>query len=87
MAKAVTRAAERAGLDPSGLATHTGRRTTVTVLYAEAGLDLSDIARYVGHAGEATTAGYVRHLGERPKNMAAKAAAILDPATNQPTVR
>ena len=87
VAKAVTRAAERAGLDPSGLATHTGRRTTVTVLYAEAGLDLSDIARYVGHAGEATTAGYVRHLGERPKNMAAKAAAILDPATNQRTAR
>ena len=87
VSKAVVRAAERAGLDASGLATHTGRRTTVTVLYAEAGLDLSDIARYVGHAGEATTAGYVRHLGERPKNTAAKAAAILDPATNQRTAR
>jgi len=43
----------------------------VTVLYAEAGLDLSDIARYVGHKGEATTAGYVRSLGERPKATAA----------------
>ena len=80
VAKAVTRAAERAGLDPSGLSTHTGRRTAVTVLYAEAGLDLSDIARFVGHAGEATTAGYVRSLGERPKATAATAAAMLDPS-------
>jgi hypothetical protein len=51
----------------------------VTVLYAEAGLDLSDIARYVGHAGEATTAGYVKLLGERPRATAAMAAAMLDP--------
>jgi integrase len=79
--KAITRAAQRAGLDPTGLAIHTGRRTTVTVLYTEVGLDLSDIARYVGHAGEATTSGYVRHLGERPKTMAARAAAVLDPTT------
>ena len=81
VAKAVTRAAERSGIDPVGLSTHTGRRTAVTVLYAEAGLDLSDIARYVGHAGEATTAGYVRSLGERPKATAKVAAAMLDPAT------
>ena len=78
-AKAVTRAATRAGIDPKGIATHTGRRTAVTVLYAEAGLDLSDIARYVGHAGEATTAGYVRSLGERPRATAAMAASMLDP--------
>ena len=78
-AKAVTRAATQAGLDPQGIATHTGRRTAVTVLYAEAGLDLSDIARYVGHKGEATTAGYVRSLGERPKATAAMAASMLDP--------
>ena len=80
VAKAVARAAERSGIDPVGLSTHTGRRTAVTVLYAEAGLDLSDIARYVGHAGEATTAGYVRSLGERPKATAATAAALLDPS-------
>lgn len=79
VAKAVTRAAERVGIDPAGIATHTGRRTAVTVLYAEAGLDLSDIARYVGHAGEATTAGYVRSLGERPKATAVMAASMLDP--------
>ena len=46
----------------------------MTVLYAEAGLDLGDIARYVGHACEATTAGYVRSLGERPRATAAMAA-------------
>ena len=72
-AKAVTRAA-----------THTGRRTAVTVLYAEAGLDISDIARYVGHKGEATTAGYVRSLGERPKATAAMAASMLDPSAARP---
>jgi hypothetical protein len=84
VAKAVTRAALRAGLDPSGLGTHAGRRRTVTVLYAEAGLELSDIARYAGHAGEATTLGYVRHLGQRPKTMAA---GILDCAIEDaPTV-
>ena len=82
-AKAVTRAATRAGIDPKGIATHTGRRTAVTVLYAEAGLDLSDIARYVGHKGEATTAGYVRSLGERPKATAAMAASMLDPASTR----
>lgn len=81
MAKAVTHAAERAGIDPIGLSTHTGRRTAVTVLYAEGGLDLSDIARYVGHASETTTAGYVRSLGERPKATAEKAAFMLDPRT------
>jgi integrase len=84
VAKAITTAAERAGLDPTGLSTYTGRRTAVTVLYAEAGLDLSDIARYVGHAGEATTAGYVRSLGERPKATAATAAAMLDPRAAAP---
>lgn len=35
--KVVERAAVRAGLDPSGLATHTGRRTVITVLYAPTG--------------------------------------------------
>ena len=79
-AKAVTHAATRAGIDPKGIATHTGRRTAVTVLSPEASLDLSDIARYVGHKGEATTAGYVRSLGERPKATAAMAAPMLDPA-------
>jgi integrase len=83
VAKAVTRAAEHSGIDPVGLSTHTGRRTAVTVLYAEAGLDLSDIARYVGHAAEATTAGYVKSLGERPKATPAMAASMLDPSVSR----
>jgi hypothetical protein len=41
----VTKAAERACLYAAGLATHTGRRTAVTVLYAEAGLDRRDNVR------------------------------------------
>lgn len=77
--KAVTRAARKVGIDPTGIGTHTGRRTAVTVLYAEAGLDLGDISRYVGHAGQATTARYVRSLGERPRATAARAAELLDP--------
>jgi hypothetical protein len=81
--KAITRVAERASLDPAGLSTPTGRRTAVTVLYAEAGLDLSDIARNVGLASEATTVGHVRALGERPKARAAMVAPMLDPRSGR----
>ena len=66
VAKAVSAAAERAGIDPVGLGTHAGRSTAITALYTEEGLDLADIARHVGHANPTTTAGYVRHLGRRP---------------------
>ena len=48
--KAVAAAATAAGVDPTGLGTHAGRSTAITVLYAEEGLDLADIARHVGHA-------------------------------------
>lgn len=41
------------------------------MLYGQAGLDVSDIAKFVGHKGEAATAGYVRSLGERPMATAA----------------
>jgi integrase len=58
--KAIERIAGLAGLDPTGLGTHAGRGTVITVMYAEGGLDLADIARHVGHADAATTAGYVR---------------------------
>jgi integrase len=78
VAKMVRRAAERAGLDPSGLGTHAGRRSVVTTLYAEEGLDLGDVARHVGHASPATTAGYVGGLGRRPKAAADAAARRLD---------
>ncbi|CAN5720995.1 hypothetical protein BH24ACT5_BH24ACT5_03530 [soil metagenome] len=79
--KAVAAAATAAGVDPKGLGTHAGRSTAITVLYAEEGLDLADIARHVGHANTATTAGYVRHLGRRPTATAEAASRLLDPTT------
>ncbi len=75
----IERAARAIGLDPEGLATHTGRRTVITALYANGGLDLADIARHVGHADTATTAEYVRSLGTRPQDTARRAAELLDP--------
>jgi integrase/recombinase XerD len=74
--KEIARAAKAAGLDPTGLATHSGRRTA---LYADGGMDLGDVARHVGHADPSTTAGYVRSLGHRPSDTARKAAQLLDP--------
>ena len=76
--KVIQLAARTAGLDPDGLSTHTGRRTVVTTLYSAEGIDLADVARHVGHASPATTAGYVRGLGERPKATAEAAARRLD---------
>jgi len=77
--KVIQRTAQRAGLDPAGLATHAGRRTVITALYAEGGLDLTDVARHVGHSNQSTTAGYVKSLGERPAATARRAAELLDP--------
>jgi len=77
--KGITRAAIIAGLDPEGLASHTGRRTVVTALYADGGLDLADVARHVGHTDPSTTAEYVRSLGRRPSDTAKRAAQLLDP--------
>lgn len=82
--KVIERAARRAGLDPQGLATHTGRRTVITALYADGGVDLADVARHVGHSNTATTAGYVKALGKRPTATAQRAAELLDPSL-QPT--
>ena len=79
VSKAVTAAAERAGIDPKGLGTHGGRSTAITALYSEEGLDLADVARHVGHANPTTTAGYVRHLGRRPITTTQAASRLLDP--------
>jgi integrase len=79
IAKVVERAAVRAGLDPAGLATHSGRRTVITALYADGRVDLADVARHVGHANTQTTASYVRSLGKRPEETARRAAELLDP--------
>jgi len=78
--KDVERAARKAGIDSAGLATHTGRRTVITALYANGELDLADVARQVGHSDTKTTAGYVRDLGQRPADTARKAAQLLDPS-------
>jgi integrase len=78
--KAVQSSARRVGLDPLGIATHTGRRSVVTALYSEEGVDLADIARHVGHGSPTTTAGYVQNLGTRPQRTAAAAARLLDPS-------
>jgi integrase len=80
--KAIAHAATLAGLDPQGLATHAGRRTVITALYADGGVDLADVARHVGHSDTATTAGYVRNLGTRPVDTARRAAQLLDPSIN-----
>jgi integrase len=77
--KEIRRAAKVAGLDAEGLASHSGRRTVITALYADGGLDLADVARHVGHSDPSTTAEYVRSLGNRPSDTAAKAADLLDP--------
>lgn len=41
--KEIRRAAKIAGLEPDGLASHSGRRTVVTALYTDGGRDLIDV--------------------------------------------
>jgi integrase len=77
IAKLVKRAARTAGI-PFDLGTHAGRRTVVTTLFVDGDEALEDIARFVGHARSATTAGYVKRLGRRPEAVARRAAQLLD---------
>lgn len=77
--RAIRTAARRAGFDQSQLATHTGRRSVVTNLYASGSFDLADVARFVGHSDVATTRGYVQHEGDRPTMVSRKAFELLDP--------
>lgn len=78
LARALKRALRRADIEPERISTHTGRRTVITLLY-QAGVPLADIARHVGHADVATTARYVVDLGDRPAEIAARAARLFDP--------
>jgi integrase len=82
VAKVVKQGAKTAGVE-SEIATHTGRRTVVTTLFVEGSEALEDIARFVGHAKPATTEGYVRRLGRRPKAVADRAASVLEPQQEQ----
>lgn len=79
VAKVVKQAAKTAAIT-APLATHTGRRSVVTSLYSEGEEALEDIAKFVGHARSSTTAAYVKRLGRRPKSVADRAAALLDPS-------
>lgn len=78
--KAIDRAARVAGIDPKGLGTHAGRRTVITALYADGGVDLADVARHVGHSNTSTTAAYISSLGKRPERTSRRAAELLDPS-------
>lgn len=78
--RAVRDACVRAGIDTEAVGTHTARRTVVSLAY-QAGVDIADVARLVGHAQTSTTAGYLIDRGHRPAVVAAKVAAQLDPAT------
>lgn len=82
VAKSLTSAAAKAGISTEHLGTHTGRRSVVTALYAEAGESIDEIARFIGHSSPTTTAGYVRNLGNRPAAFAKRAAQLLDPAAD-----
>jgi integrase len=77
VAKLVKQGAKTAGI-AADLSTHAGRRTVVTTLFVDGDEALEDIARFVGHAKPATTAGYVKRLGGRPQAVAKRAAAVLD---------
>jgi integrase len=79
---AIRNACVRAGIDPTGVATHTGRRSVITGLYVS-GVPLDDVARHVGHTESSTTAGYVTDLGTRPADTARAAAALFDPAVGE----
>jgi integrase len=79
--KVIASAAEKAGVDPTRLGTHAGRRSVITALYAYGGASIDDIAHHVGHDSTATTAGYIRDLGRRPQRTAALAAQLLDLAS------
>jgi integrase len=77
--RAIRKSAAMIGLDPRHIATHDGRRSVVTNLYASGTFDLNDVARFVGHSDVSTTKAYVQSEGERPKIVSQKALELLDP--------
>lgn len=81
--KEVGRICAAVGIDPDGIATHTGRRTVITALYVD-GAVTEDIAAAVGHSDPSTTRGYVQSLGDRPTITARRMAALLAAASEEP---
>jgi integrase len=79
----IKRKAESLGIDPAGVATHTGRRTVITEL-RNSGVPLDDIAAHVGHADTRTTEGYVQSSGTRRQDTADAAFNLLDPLRRKP---
>jgi integrase len=79
----IKRKAESLGIDPEGVATHTGRRTVVTEL-RNSGVPLDDIAAHVGHTDTRTTEGYVQSSGTRRQDTADAAFNLLDPLRRKP---
>jgi integrase len=78
VAELIKRKAETLGIDPEGVATHTGRRTVITEL-RNSGVPLDDIAAHVGHADTKTTEGYIQSSGTRRQDTADAAFDLLDP--------
>lgn len=78
VAKIVKQAAKSAGI-LSKLATQTGRRTVITIMYDDGEVPLDDIAEFVGHARTSTTARYVKRRKRRPRAVSDRATALLDP--------
>lgn len=74
--KELHRVCRAVGIDPTGLATHSGRRTVITNLYVDGAVS-EDIAAAVGHSDPATTRGYVQDLGDRPTETAKRMARLL----------
>lgn len=72
----------RSALLPVSCGTHAGRRTVITALYADGGVDLADVARHVGHSNTSTTAAYIASLGKRRERTSRRAAELLDPSVN-----
>ena len=86
VAKLVKQAARTAGI-ASPLGNHTGGARSSPRCSCDGAESLEDIARFVGHAKPATTAGYVKRLGRRPEAVARRAVAILDAQADEDSQR
>lgn len=77
--RAARDACARVGIDTDRVGTHTARRSVVSLAY-QAGIDIGDVAKLVGHAQPSTTAGYLVDRGNRPRDVAERVGNLIDPA-------